>query len=267
MVRSRVIVGFTGGPLLFLIIYIGGWPFWAVTAAITVLAIREYGVFMSHMGWRLREWLLIPLSLSLLLTGLYPDSGLTNLALGFAIVVSMLHSLWQYEREGMHDVTARWFAFVGGLLLFGWMGSHLLRLRTLDVNGEWTLAVLAIIWGVDVCSYFIGRSYGKRPLVPRLSPKKSIEGYVGGIVAGIPLVFAVKPLFYPSLPWEPILGIAILFSLILPAGDLFFSLLKREAGLKDASQIIPGHGGILDRLDTVLWGTTISYYILTYLVL
>ena len=267
MLRTRAIVTLIGTPLVFLIVYLGGWFFFTAVALVMVVSIYEYSTIISHMGWRLRQGLLVPLVLAILVSGLYPSTQISDLTLAIAIIVSMIHALWQYEYEKAHAVLPRWFAFLAALILFGWMGSHLLRLRTLDQNGQWTIAILAIIFAVDVGAYLIGRTWGKRQLSPRLSPKKSVEGYLGGLLFGTPLVLLLQPLLYPTLPRPWLLGIAILFALIMPAGDLFFSLLKREAGIKDASQIIPGHGGILDRLDTVLWGSTIAYYIITFLIL
>ena len=267
MLRTRAIVTLIGTPLVFLIVYLGGWFFFTAVALVMVLSIYEYNIIISQMGWHLRQGLLAPLVLLLLASGLSPSTQIADVTLAMAIIVSMAHALWQYEYEKIDAVLPRWFAFLAALILFGWMGSHLIRLRALDDTGQWTIAILAIIFAVDVGAYLIGRKWGKRPLSPRLSPKKSVEGYIGGLLFGVPLILLFQPILYPTIDLITLLWITVLFGLIMPAGDLFFSLLKREAGIKDASQIIPGHGGILDRLDTVLWGSTIAYYLLTLFIL
>ncbi len=265
--RARIVVGLIGAPLVFGLIYWGGLPFYLVVAAIMVIGIHEYCHIASHFGWHLREWLLTPLCLLILLTTYNPSWGLTEFAISFSLIISIGHALWQYEFEEKSSVVGRWMAFVAALVLFGWMGGYLIRLRLLDGDGQWTMGVLAMIWSADVWAYFIGRKWGKRPLSPRLSPKKSIEGYLAGIVLGPTLVLLAMPVFYPDLPIIHLVWMTFVLTIIMPAGDLFFSLLKREAGVKDAGKILPGHGGILDRLDTVLWGATIGYYLLIFFVI
>ena len=268
MLRTRAIVTLIGVPVVFALIYVGGWLFFAAVALIILFGVYEYCVINSHLGWHLPQWLLMACILLLLLTNGHPPwIQFANVSLAATLVISILCALWQYEVKQLHHVLPRWFAFVSGLVLFGWMGSHLLKIRAVDLGEQWTIAIVGMIFAVDVGAYLVGRQWGRRPLAPRLSPKKSIEGYLGGLFLGVPVLLLLKPLLFGALPWGALTGLAILFALILPAGDLFFSLLKREAGIKDASKIIPGHGGILDRLDTVLWGSTIGYYILVYLIL
>jgi len=117
----------------------------------------------------------------------------------------------------------------------------------------WLLAALAIVWAADTGAYFAGRRLGKRKLAPRISPNKTVEGMVGGIVAGVivglafALFIGVSPSSLPAVALASL--VAVLFSVV---GDLFESLLKRQAGVKDSSHLIPGHGGLLDRMDGVL---------------
>lgn len=123
-----------------------------------------------------------------------------------------------------------------------------------EPNGHrWLLAALMTVWAADTGAYFVGRKFGKRKLAPRVSPNKTIEGLIGGVVAGVVVGLAFALLAGATPAQLPIVAlvalVAVLFSVI---GDLFESLLKRHAGVKDSGHLIPGHGGILDRIDGVL---------------
>ena len=115
---------------------------------------------------------------------------------------------------------------------------------------RWLLAAIAIVWAADTGAYFVGRKFGRRKLAPRISPNKTIEGLAGGVVAGIIAGLAVAPFAGATLGQLPAVAlvalVAVLFSVV---GDLFESLLKRHRGVKDSSNLIPGHGGLLDRVD------------------
>lgn len=164
-------------------------------------------------------------------------------------------------------MTPVWMALIGGFVLFGWVGRHLLLLRQLENGFEWTFAVVAITWMADTMAYLVGRWLGRHKLTPTLSPNKSIEGYIGGIVLGIAGASIFKYFFMAAIPWADFIVLGLILTPLVPAGDLGFSLLKREAGTKDASKLIPGHGGILDRFDALIWGAMIGYYVITYLLL
>jgi phosphatidate cytidylyltransferase len=104
---------------------------------------------------------------------------------------------------------------------------------------------------------------GKRKLAPRLSPNKTVEGYVAGIILGTLLTLVLGAVM--NLPWTIALLLGLLISIFSPAGDLGISLFKREAGVKDSGNLLPGHGGALDRIDSLIWSVTIAYYVLAYL--
>jgi phosphatidate cytidylyltransferase len=117
----------------------------------------------------------------------------------------------------------------------------------------WTLFALALVWVADSGAYFAGSRYGKRKLAPRISPGKSWEGLAGGLVASLLLAVAATPLLHTG--WDALPRLLLLTAvtmLVSVVGDLFESLLKRHAGAKDSSDLIPGHGGVLDRIDSLL---------------
>jgi phosphatidate cytidylyltransferase len=118
---------------------------------------------------------------------------------------------------------------------------------------RWLFVALAVVWAADTGAYFVGRHSGRRKLSPRISPNKTVEGLAGGLVAGTVVAVAFAPLAGAQLAQLPAIAlvafVAVAFSVV---GDLFESLLKRHVGAKDSGDLIPGHGGILDRIDGVV---------------
>ncbi len=122
-----------------------------------------------------------------------------------------------------------------------------------------------IIVASDTAAYYVGSNLGKNKLVPLISPGKTVEGSIGGLLGAITASLVTKYTFFPQLPLVHALILAITMNIISQMGDLFESLLKRGSGAKDAASIIPGHGGLLDRLDSVLFNAPILYYYFLFL--
>jgi phosphatidate cytidylyltransferase len=128
---------------------------------------------------------------------------------------------------------------------------------------------IALTWATDTGAYFFGRTFGKHKLIPSVSPAKTIEGAVGGVVvavlfAWVYVLFALKPLAQLSMLPVGLTVFAILISVVAQTGDLAESLFKRDAGVKDSSRLLPGHGGILDRFDSLLFVLPVAYVLLGY---
>lgn len=125
-------------------------------------------------------------------------------------------------------------------------------LRDFPPTGAWVLLAFGLAWGSDTSAYFVGRKYGKTKLAPRISPKKTVEGAAGGL-AGAVLLSVLISLFIPELPVLDAMALAIVAGIAGQAGDLFESVLKRSSGVKDSGGILPGHGGLLDRVDALVF--------------
>jgi phosphatidate cytidylyltransferase len=150
-------------------------------------------------------------------------------------------------------------------LYLGWLGAHFVTLRALPAGGWWTGLAIPAVWLADTMAYLIGKLWGRTKLVPDVSPKKSWEGYVGGIV-GSGLGTAGLALLWRALGAGPAitplhgLAIGLLTGIIGPVGDLGVSTLKRQVGAKDSGGLLPGHGGFLDRIDALIISVPIGYY-------
>ena len=127
-----------------------------------------------------------------------------------------------------------------------------LRVRE-DAGWQWVVLLFVVTWANDTLAYFTGRFLGKRPLAPRISPKKTWEGFWGGAAGSVLGALVVKFLLLPGLPVAAAVGVGAGAAVLGPLGDLSESMLKRAAGVKDSGKIIPGHGGLLDRIDAVLF--------------
>jgi phosphatidate cytidylyltransferase len=262
---QRALVSLTLGPLGLVVIYFGGWIYFIPVALLLLAATFEYARLMRHMGWEPVTWVLVPAVFMLWLDSQVPDLNLQAPALAASLFLAMVAVLWRYEKRQQTHVAADWLVTLAGILLLGWLASHFFRLRLLDPAQAmgWTALAMIATWTTDMGAYTFGRQFGRRKMTPRLSPKKTVVGYVAGIVCGTLFTYLFALLFAIDSP-----GLAALLGGIVgsvsPAGDLAISLLKREAGVKDSGHIFPGHGGALDRIDSLLWGITITYYLILY---
>ena len=188
------------------------------------------------------------------------------------ILLAMAVHLVAYERG--RDQSALDFAItVGGIVYIGWIGSYLLDLRKLPEGGWWFMLVMFCVSAADSGAYSIGRAYGKHKLAPRLSPKKSWEGYAASVFTGghtgalyVWIFQTFGNHIHGITIWQGVI-LGLLLGALAPLGDLGESMIKRQSGIKDSSDIIPGHGGFFDRIDSWLWGAVIGYYFLTWFII
>jgi phosphatidate cytidylyltransferase len=189
-----------------------------------------------------------------------------------SILAALAYHLIRYERG--RDQSALDFGItVGGLTYIGWIGSYFFDLRNLVNGGWWFMLVMFCVWLGDSGAYSIGRAYGRHKMAPRLSPKKSWEGYAASVFTATlgGMFFAYAFSAYGNLTGEITVWQGASLGFILgtfpPLGDLGESMFKRQSGIKDSSDIIPGHGGFFDRIDSWRWGAVIGYYFLTWFIL
>ena len=143
--------------------------------------------------------------------------------------------------------------------------SFLVLLRNGSDGALWILMAICLIFAGDTGAYYTGKLWGRHKLCPAVSPKKTVEGAIGGIAANIAVGIVFKIWIIKSLAWWPAVPFFILLGIVGQAGDLFESILKRTAGIKDSGALLPGHGGFLDRIDALLFATPLVYYYHLYL--
>jgi phosphatidate cytidylyltransferase len=187
--------------------------------------------------------------------------------MAIAVIISLAWMLVHLPREMAFQ---NWAWTVAGVLYIGWMLSYWLNLNTLIDGRNWVYLALFTTFANDTGAYFIGRKWGKRKLASTISPGKTWEGAIGGLlsaIAGAVAVFLLLNLLspFPLLYWQVIL-LGCLISVFAQLGDMTESLLKRNLEAKDAGKLLPGHGGALDRLDSLIFVGPIVYYYVIWVI-
>ena len=185
------------------------------------------------------------------------------------ILVSMVYFIIQYER-GNKNAASDFCVTLAGIFYIGGLGSYLISLRNMTDGLWWLLLAIPAAWFSDMGGYLMGRRFGKHKMAPILSPKKTWEGYAGGVLLSIICSALLAQLWHlraPAITWDQGLIMGLVISVISPLGDLGESMFKRQFGVKDSSNLLPGHGGVLDRIDTWLWSSAIGYYLINLLFL
>lgn len=186
--------------------------------------------------------------------------ALTALVIGFALY--FLFAIGEI-RSAAGESALLLMGFLYVPLLLG----HLLLLRGVPHGVEWLFLMMVIVMAGDTGAYYVGSSFGKHKLYPVVSPNKSVEGALGGLAGSVAGAFIARATFFPLLTAGDCLATAFLLGFAGQLGDLFESLLKRSFGVKDSGTIIPGHGGVLDRLDSILFAAPAAFYYAVFIFL
>ena len=273
MLPQRVAVAAVGIPVIIGLTWLGG-PVFAIAAGfvLTFAALEFYvatdpelagsGATHSLRDQRL-PGLIGAAGVALLVAA--ADNGFEwwARALTLSAVLPFLPLIVRGETAtGLRD----WLWALGGLVYLGLLGSHFVFLRDAPNGLDWVLLALFATFATDTCAYFVGRAIGRTKIAPAISPGKTLEGSLGGFVGGAIAVLLLNEVLDAGAGAE-IIPLALLLPLAAELGDLAESLIKRGAGVKDASHVIPGHGGFLDRLDSLLITVPLVYYYLTWIIL
>jgi len=255
-----------GLPLVAIVAWIGGWPFALVLAGIALLASAEF----VH-GWLIPSMPIrqvigqgpaaaIP---AVLIAGVHADPRFLWMGAAFAGVFAVLG----YAPTNAFGPRKPFRVYCWLVLYLGILLSTLVLVRDLDDGREWFFLGLLSTFAVDTGAYAVGRAIGRHKMAPRISPKKTWEGAAGGVVAGTAAVFALNALFDTGVGAGTIWHLAVAVPPAAMIGDLFESWMKRRMGVKDASGLLPGHGGFMDRLDSVVAVFPVLYLFLQLRVL
>ncbi len=283
--RKRLISTVGIVALMLPAILFGGIFYYLVIGVFLIGAAREYVQLFNAMKFEPQMYITVGGVFLITFTRMFfPQYALP--VFEAAILVALTYHVIDYERG--RDLAALDFAItVTGLIYIGWIGSYLFDLRNLPQGAWWFTLVMCCVWLGDSGAYLIGVRYGKHKMAPRLSPKKSWEGYAASVIPGMLTGVVLTYVFttygflpgeianaftsYGTIAGEITIWQGALMGLVLgalpPLGDLGESMLKRQSGIKDSSDIIPGHGGFFDRIDSWIWGGVIGYYFLVLFIL
>jgi phosphatidate cytidylyltransferase len=262
VLRTRLLTAIVLIPIVAWLIYLGDLAFLGLIAVLTTLAEIEFSRLIARRGFHLIHLFGIGLVWLCLLDGLFPQWELLRWGLAGVLLLSLSWQVLNYRQSRVSD----WTGAIASGLYVGLAGSYLIRLRALPGDGLWwTLIAVPVTLLADSTAYVVGSLWGTHRLAPLLSSGKTLEGYAGGVLAsalmGALLGWAWSLRASPgsAVTWSRGLILGLLIAVMAPVGDLAISMVKREAGVKDSGKLLPGHGGVLDRMDSVLFAAFISH--------
>ncbi|HIJ78195.1 MAG: phosphatidate cytidylyltransferase [Desulfobulbaceae bacterium] len=263
---KRVITGICISGLWLLLLFTSPFPiFWLTITLVAAVALAEY--FTIALPKQDKHYRLLLILLGLLpLIGAYPGHNLLMLCgLTIALLALLIFSISRYS------ALAQPFEFISragfGFFYISLCIAHLILLMDL-LQGRFLLLLLtAITAGSDTAAYYSGRLFGKHKLSPAISPGKTIEGFIGGVVGSVMAAMVVKYFFLPDFSYLWVGLTAVALSCLGVVGDLSESVIKRTFAVKDSGSILPGHGGVLDRIDSLLLTAPALYYIVIFYII
>ncbi|MHB8172282.1 MAG: phosphatidate cytidylyltransferase [Thermincolia bacterium] len=262
MLRYRIISAMVGIPIIMAFLWYGQWPLLLMVAVLIIAGQLELSNIFKAININISKGISIFGSLFLLLALYFQwELGQIIAVLVILIILRMVIGYPEFTPAGAAGTLL-------GIFYVGWMFAHLYLIRQLPQGQGFHFLLLVIVanWSTDTLAYFTGRALGKHKLAPVISPKKTVEGAIGGVLGGI----IATVVFYLVSPQAELIhyvvmgvGIGVLGQL----GDLAESVLKRQAGVKDSGNLIPGHGGVLDRFDSILLTAPLAYYYIKVFIL
>ncbi len=258
MFIHRVLSALVLIPLTLLVVWKGGGAYFLLVSLVTLLASYEYYNVVARRGCRPSYVLGMGLTILFLLDAWYVDGEVAKPLLAGALISSLI---WQLFRRSQEELLTSWALTLTGALYVGWLGAHFLLLRGTERGLEWTGLALLSTWACDSGAYLFGSTVGHHGFFTKFSPHKTWEGAIGGWSTGLLATLLLGHLI--ELPFMHSLALGIAIVLAATFGDLAESMLKRQAGVKDSGKIIPGHGGMLDRVDSLLFVVVVVYYYAT----
>lgn len=270
MLLKRVLVAIILLPIGLAAIIAGGWYLTALIALFMGFAAYEYVTLFRTGGLQPALILVVGGTLLLLVGRTINGFESAPWMISLLVLSSMTYHLVTFER-GRDQAGTDFAVSMGGIFYIGWIGAYFISLRNLPEGLWWILVVLPAVWFADSAAYFIGKRFGRHHLCPRLSPKKTWEGYFGGIFVGVLLTagfcYCLQTWAGASAAITPMRGalVGLVMSIFPTLGDLGESMIKRQVGVKDSGKLLPGHGGAFDRVDSWLWAVVIGYYMVLWL--
>jgi len=248
----------------YLLVLAGGWTYTIGVALILATAAWEYASMFIKGGYFPAIYLIIAGTFFTALTGRFENTEFLLMAVGlFVLAVTAWHILIYTRRLQTAGIDLA--VSLSAILFIAFLGVYIVRLRFLPDGFYWLLMAIAPAGISDIGAFLVGSAIGRHKMAPALSPGKTVEGYLGGVLTAAATGYAAGVLAHLQVAHISgstglLIGLAV--GIFCPLGDLGKSLLKRQFNLKSTSELIPGHGGVLDRIDTWLWAGVISFYLI-----
>ena len=272
---KRVAVAAVGIPLALAVVYFGGWPLAGLLMAIAALAASE---FYRLCAQKSAQPLVVPgavLAATFVLVAALPAAnGFAGqwVLLTVATIVIATLAIWTRGVEGQPllsvSTTIAGAVYTGGLLSFGYLLRHLPAVDSAIHGAALLFAPLLLTWTSDTFAYFVGRQWGTRKLIPKVSPGKTVQGALGAVIGSVIVAVLYSRVldgfdnYRMGMVQAVVFG--VLISVAAQVGDLAESLFKRDAGVKDSGTLLPGHGGALDRFDSLFFTLPAAYFFIRY---
>lgn len=267
--NKRLLSSIVGIPLILTVIYLGGPGYLLFIEIIIVAGLAEFFniINIAQRGIKLVSFL-AAIALSLLI---YLNNGQsqilhhnpTNLIITIFLALLVLSSVFYRNSVVTWQQVSQAFL---GVFYIGWTLSYLLLIREeFPLGREYAYLLFFTIWAVDIGAYVLGKKFGRNKLAPSISPHKSWEGALSGVLAGLIIGSLVKLILLPQKSWWPCLALILAITIVAQLSDLAESALKRNYTVKDSGRLIPGHGGILDRFDSFLLASPLVYYLIKWI--
>lgn len=242
--------------VLWLLFFAPAWSFSAVGLLAAAIAASELAAMTLARARRLQAWMVLAtMGVAGGLTFSTDPEVIFALLLG-VILAGPLSILLQPDPMSQAGWRMGWM--VAGPLYLGGAIAALAKLHHLPDGGVWVVLAMALAWGSDTGGYFAGRAFGRRKLYEKISPKKTVEGAVGGLLTVVAMALGVAYLWLPALSAPHAVALALCAGAAGQAGDLCISVIKRSTGVKDSGKIMPGHGGLLDRIDALMFTAVVT---------
>jgi len=271
MLLPRILTAVVGIPLIIAAIHFGGLVYMTFVGCVILICLYEYGLIMKAGRKPVNMFSLIFFGLVMAAAAIFGRGkapvGLPDNFYPFVISAVMTGIMFVEVITPRRSIERAAFTFFG-VFFIPWTLAHLINIRDIENRGEYlTLFLLITVWVCDTMAYFTGRFFGKHKMNKEVSPKKTWEGAVGGTLFAVGAAVGLRALLLPTFlsHWEAA-ALGLLIAIVGQVSDLAESVLKRSTGVKDSSNLLPGHGGFLDRFDSYLLLAPLFYYAVLFFI-
>ena len=269
--RQRLLSAGVLIPIVIALVWFGGWI--AFAGAVVALALGMWEVrtmFAAHRKWYPLVIFSGAFGIALLVAAMFPDARLTLISVSVSALVIVSFTWVMLTRPTIERTVIDWALTMAIAFYLGWPMALFLALRgnVMGYGSEqfwWVLGLFGMVWANDTAAFVTGHFLGKRKLALHISPAKTWEGFAGGLVWSVIAALVILTLSPAQVPWYHAVILGILVAVVSTLGDLAESLLKRVAEVKDSGTLVPGHGGILDRMDSLLFAVMVVFFYAAFL--